>query len=107
MLTNDAQECKPIVFGVLISLSAHLSVPWNKTPAEPTLRFPFLIGLKYQVFLQLAKLYHPDKNPDEETRRKFADINRAYEILSDPLKRERYDQYASLSSSLIGDYDQG
>lgn len=40
---------------------------------------------------RLAKQYHPDKNPGNED--KFKDIQFAYEVLSDPQRRERYDHF--------------
>jgi DnaJ-domain-containing protein 1 len=43
-------------------------------------------------FRKLAVLYHPDKNPTHEAETLFKEINEAYEILSDPDKKFRYDQ---------------
>lgn len=42
---------------------------------------------------RLARKYHPDLNPgDKQSAEKFKDIQEAYEVLSNPKKRERYDQ---------------
>lgn len=45
-------------------------------------------------FRKLARQYHPDVNPDDpEAEAKFREINDAYETLSDPQKRQQYDQF--------------
>ena len=45
-----------------------------------------------KAYFKLAKQYHPDLNPGEEAKEKFAKINNAYETLSDESKRRVYDQ---------------
>jgi len=42
----------------------------------------------------MAKKYHPDVNPgDQAAEAKFKEVNEAYDILNDPQKRARYDQF--------------
>ncbi|MDQ6758115.1 MAG: J domain-containing protein [Bacteroidota bacterium] len=46
------------------------------------------------AYRKLARKHHPDLNPnDKEANKKFQQINEANEVLSDPEKRKKYDQY--------------
>ncbi|KAM3719801.1 DnaJ [Dirofilaria immitis] len=48
-----------------------------------------------RAYKALVKEWHPDKNKKPNAHEKFMAITRAYEILSDPLKKERYDKFGS------------
>ena len=47
-----------------------------------------------RAFRKLARQYHPDVNPgDRSAEAKFKEISEAYEVLSDPDKRRKYEQF--------------
>lgn len=46
-----------------------------------------------KAYRKLARKYHPDVNKDAGAEDKFKEINAAYEVLSDPQKKQQYDQY--------------
>lgn len=71
-----------------------------------------------KAFRKLAKQYHPDVNPgDKVSEAKFKEVNEAYEILSNPDKRAKYDQFGHAGTDPngfggggfggFGDFDMG
>jgi molecular chaperone DnaJ len=46
-----------------------------------------------RAFRKLAQQWHPDVNTEPEAQERFKEINEAYQVLSDPERRQRYDQF--------------
>ena len=57
-----------------------------------------------KAYRKLAKKYHPDANPDnkKEAEAKFKEVNEAYETLSNPQKRQMYDQFGTADPNGFG-----
>ena len=54
-----------------------------------------------KAYRKLAKKYHPDANPgDKEAEAKFKEASEAYSVLSDPQKRQQYDQFGHAAFEL-------
>lgn len=61
-----------------------------------------------KAYRQMAIKFHPDKNPgDPKAEEKFKEAAEAYEMLSDPNKKARYDQYGHAGTSGQGGYGGG
>lgn len=47
------------------------------------------------AYRKMALQYHPDRNKTKEAEEKFKEVTKAYEVLSDPQKRQTYDQFGA------------
>ena len=70
-----------------------LGVDKNATPEEMK-----------KAYRKLAKKYHPDANADnkKEAEAKFKEVNEAYEVLSDPQKKQMYDRFGTADPQGFG-----
>jgi molecular chaperone DnaJ len=56
----------------------------SKTATEPEIK---------RAYRKLALQYHPDRNKGKDAETKFKEVTKAYEVLSDPQKKQTYDQF--------------
>ncbi|MFA7435387.1 MAG: molecular chaperone DnaJ [Bacilli bacterium] len=55
-----------------------------------------------RAYRTLAKKYHPDVSKEENAAEKFKEVQEAYEVLSDPTKREQYNQFGHQGANFGG-----
>lgn len=57
-----------------------------------------------KAYLKLARKYHPDMNPDDQegAKKKFQELQHAFETLKDPEKRKQYDQFGENYEKFAG-----
>jgi curved DNA-binding protein len=74
-----------------------LGVPKNASQAEIQ-----------KAYRELARKYHPDMNPNDKTaKKKFQQVQAAFDVLNNPEKREMYDRYGSSFETMGGGGPQG
>src|SRR5256714_7873774 len=59
------------------------------------------------AYRKLARQYHPDVNSASDASDRFKAITEAYEVLTDPQRRQRYDMFGSATGGGLGDFGIG
>ncbi len=59
-----------------------------------------------QAYRKLARQYHPDINSDPQAEERFKELNEAYQVLSDPKTRARYDRFGHDFRQIPEDFDE-
>mgnify|MGYP001478965081 CR=1 FL=1 len=60
-----------------------------------------------KAYRKLALEWHPDRNKDAKAHEKFKEINEAYAVLSDPGKKQNYDQFGTADGNPFGGFGGG
>lgn len=58
-----------------------------------------------KAFRTLSKKYHPDISKEPDAEIKFKEINEAYQVLSDPEKRQKYDKFGTIDDDIFGGFN--
>nr|CAG4650887.1 EOG090X049L [Simocephalus serrulatus]SVE94169.1 EOG090X049L [Simocephalus serrulatus] len=87
-----------VIFISVLTLDA-VFCTWNPYQVLGLTRTATIPDIR-KAYKSLAKEWHPDKNKNENAEAKFVEVNKAYELLSDPARKKLYDQKGVIDDSL-------
>ncbi|VDO99220.1 unnamed protein product [Soboliphyme baturini] len=93
----------------VVLLSVLVIVSWSSSATDPyetlTVSRSASSSEIKQAYKRLAKFWHPDRNKSPDAAQKFVEVNEAYELLSNPERRRRYDDFGADDGGSGVDHD--
>ncbi|CRG99401.1 DnaJ protein, putative [Plasmodium relictum] len=98
-------KLKYAIYILILSFLLYKGIPWNRENYYTYLSVtPNATKQEIQTaYRQAAKVYHPDKNPDEYADSSFIKLKLAYDILADDIRRSNYNRFGDYKNGEIDD----
>ncbi|SOV14140.1 DnaJ protein, putative [Plasmodium sp. DRC-Itaito] len=99
------QKFKYAAYILILSFLLYKGVPWKRENYYTYLNItPNATKQEIQTaYRQAAKIYHPDKNPDESANSSFIKLKQAYDVLTDDVRRSNYNRFGDYKNGEIDD----
>ncbi|VWU48371.1 DnaJ protein, putative [Hepatocystis sp. ex Piliocolobus tephrosceles] len=93
------------IYVIILSFLLYKCIPWNRENYYTYLNItPNATKQEIQTaYRQAAKIYHPDKNPDEYANSSFIKLKEAYDILTDDVRRSNYNRFGDYKNGDVDD----
>ncbi|SCO66512.1 DnaJ protein, putative [Plasmodium vivax] len=99
------QKFRYAIYVLILSFLLYKGIPWKRENYYTYLNItPNATKQEIQTaYRQAAKIYHPDKNPDESADSSFIKLKQAYDILTDDVRRSNYNRFGDYKNGEVDD----
>ncbi|KJP88614.1 hypothetical protein AK88_01694 [Plasmodium fragile] len=99
------QKFRYAIYVLILSFLLYKGIPWKRDNFYTYLNItPNATKQEIQTaYRQAAKIYHPDKNPDESADSSFIKLKQAYDILTDDMRRSNYNRFGDYKNGEVDD----
>ncbi|EUD68013.1 hypothetical protein C922_01625 [Plasmodium inui San Antonio 1] len=99
------QKFRYAIYVLILSFLLYKGIPWKRDNYYTYLNIrPNATKQEIQTaYRQAAKIYHPDKNPDESADSSFIKLKQAYDILTDDTRRSNYNRFGDYKNGEVDD----
>ncbi|CAA9987461.1 DNAJ-like molecular chaperone protein, putative [Plasmodium knowlesi strain H] len=99
------QKFRYAIYVLILSFLLYKGVPWKRENYYTYLNItPNATKQEIQTaYRQAAKIYHPDKNPDESADSAFIKLKQAYDVLTDDTRRSNYNRFGDYKNGEVDD----